>query len=92
MYEMGNHSNPVNSFDDYAFAEGALNVKELHEKLTFESLLNKIHTVLKSDKTPFGKVFAISYLVKDEIIEKIPIPGLYAGAGLIPDQVDPIGI
>ena len=49
---------------------------------TFDDLIDEINGVLSSDKTPFGKCFAISDIVKPEIINNIDIPGLHVAEDL----------
>lgn len=53
-------------------ADGSANGVSVNQ--TFEDVLSEIEKVLKSDMTGFCKTFAISELVKPEIIYNIDIP------------------
>ena len=57
---------------------------ELSNAVCFDSIVEKINRELNSDKTNFGKVFAISELVSPEIIWNINIPAF----NLVPAEVD----
>jgi len=54
---------------------------------TFSAILEEIDTILNSDKSDFGKCFAISEIVGSSIIKNIDIPGIQVS---IPNKIDAV--